>query len=146
MDGMKERLEALRTEALQELQQVENPQQLNDLRIKYLGKKGALTEILRGMGALSAEERPVIGQVGNDVRAAIEEVIEVKQSAFQQAETQNRLRAETIDITLPGKQLPIGAVHSLNKVTQEIEDVFIGLGYTVAEGPEVETDYLILKP
>ena len=104
---MKERLEALRTEALQELQQVENPQQLNDLRIKYLGKKGALTEILRGMGALSAEERPVIGQVGNDVRAAIEEVIEVKQSAFQQAETQNRLRAETIDITLPGKQLPI---------------------------------------
>ncbi len=138
---MKERLEALRTEALQELQQVENPQQLNDLRIKYLGKKGALTEILRGMGALSAEERPVIGQVGNDVRAAIEEVIEVKQSAFQQAETHNRLRAETIDITLPGKQLPIGAVHSLNKVTQEIEDIFIGLGYTVAEGPEVETDY-----
>ena len=138
---MKERLEALRTEALQELQQVENPQQLNDLRIKYLGKKGALTEILRGMGAFSAEERPVIGQVGNDVRAAIEEVIEVKQSAFQQAETQNRLRAETIDVTLPGKQLPIGAVHPLNKVTQEIEDVFIGLGYTVAEGPEVETDY-----
>ncbi|MBW7458787.1 phenylalanine--tRNA ligase subunit alpha [Paenibacillus sepulcri] len=138
---MKERLEALRTEALQELGHVANPQQLNDLRVKYLGKKGALTEILRGMGGLSAEERPVIGQVGNDVRAAIEAVIEEKQAVFQQAETENRLRAETIDVTLPGKRLPAGAVHPLNKVAQEIEDVFIGMGYTIAEGPEVETDF-----
>lgn len=141
MDEMKERLEALRTEALGELEQVRDPQQLNDLRVKYLGKKGALTEILRGMGALSAEERPVIGQVGNEVRAAIEAVIEAKQSAFQQAETENRLRAEKIDVTLPGSKLPAGAVHPLNKVAQEIEDIFIGLGYTIAEGPEVETDY-----
>jgi phenylalanyl-tRNA synthetase alpha chain len=138
---MKERLEALRSEALQELQHAADPQQLNDLRVKYLGKKGALTEILRGMGGLSAEERPVIGQVGNDVRAAIEEVIEAKQTAFQQAETENRLRAEKIDVTLPGKRLPAGAVHPLNKIVQEIEDIFMGLGYTVAEGPEVETDY-----
>lgn len=138
---MKERLEGLRGEALQELQQVDTPQQLNDLRVKYLGKKGALTEILRGMGGLSAEERPVIGQVANDVRAAIETVIDEKQEAFQQAETNNRLLAETLDVTLPGKQLPTGSVHPLNKVAQEIEDVFIGLGYTIAEGPEVETDY-----
>ncbi|WP_341278817.1 phenylalanine--tRNA ligase subunit alpha [Paenibacillus sp. FSL H8-0537] len=138
---MKERLEALRGEALQELQQVDNPQVLNDLRVKYLGKKGALTEILRGMGGLSAEERPIIGQVGNDVRAAIEAVIEEKQAIFQQAETEARLRGETIDVTLPGKALPTGAVHPLNKVAQEIEDIFIGLGYTIAEGPEVETDY-----
>lgn len=138
---MKERLELLRSEALQELQQVDNPQLLNDLRVKYLGKKGALTEILRGMGGLSAEERPIIGQVGNDVRAAIEAVIEEKQQAFQQAETENRLRAETIDVSLPGKALPTGAVHPLNKVAQEIEDIFIGLGYSIAEGPEVETDY-----
>ncbi|MGG4143660.1 phenylalanine--tRNA ligase subunit alpha [Paenibacillus algorifonticola] len=138
---MKERLEALRGEALQELQQVDNPQVLNDLRVKYLGKKGALTEILRGMGGLSAEERPIIGQVGNDVRAAIEAVIEEKQAVFQQAETEARLRGETIDVTLPGKALPTGAVHPLNKVAQEIEDIFIGLGYTIAEGPEVETDY-----
>ncbi|OMF35980.1 phenylalanine--tRNA ligase subunit alpha [Paenibacillus sp. FSL H8-0548] len=138
---MKERLEGLRTEALQELQHVETPQQLNDLRVKYLGKKGALTEILRGMGGLSAEERPVIGQVGNDVRAAIETVIDEKQEAFQHAETNNRLLAETLDVTLPGKLLPTGAVHPLNKVAQEIEDVFVGLGYTIAEGPEVETDY-----
>ncbi|MFF2090985.1 phenylalanine--tRNA ligase subunit alpha [Paenibacillus sp. NPDC058174] len=138
---MKEKLEALRVEALQELQQVDSPQLLNDLRVKYLGKKGALTEILRGMGGLSAEERPVIGQVGNEVRAAIEAVIEEKQTAFLQAETENRLRAETIDVTLPGKALPTGSVHPLNKVAQEIEDIFVGLGYTIAEGPEVETDY-----
>ncbi|MDQ0110989.1 phenylalanine--tRNA ligase subunit alpha [Paenibacillus harenae] len=138
---MKERLEGLRIEALAELEQVQNPQTLNDLRVKYLGKKGALTEILRGMGGLSAEERPIIGQVANDVRAAIEAVIEQKQEAFQQEETNNRLRAETIDVTLPGKALPTGSVHPLNKVAQEIEDVFIGLGYSIAEGPEVETDY-----
>jgi len=139
--NVKARLEELRAEALQELQGVETPAALNDLRVKYLGKKGALTEILRGMGALSAEERPVIGQVANDVRSAIESVIEEKAAAFQEAETNNRLMAETIDVTLPGKPLPTGAVHPLNKVAQEIEDIFIGLGYSVAEGPEVEMDY-----
>ncbi|MBD2867572.1 phenylalanine--tRNA ligase subunit alpha [Paenibacillus arenilitoris] len=138
---MKERLEQLRGEALQELQKVESPQQLNDLRVKYLGKKGALTEILRGMGGLSVEERPLIGQVANDVRSAIEAVIDEKQEAFLQAETNNRLLAETLDVTLPGKPLPTGAVHPLNKVAQEIEDIFIGLGYSIAEGPEVEEDY-----
>lgn len=138
---MKERLEALKQEALQELSGVQSQQELNDLRIKYLGKKGPLTEVLRGMGALSAEERPVIGQVANDVRAAIETVIEAKQSAYQQQETENRLRAEMIDVTLPGRPSQQGAVHPLNKVIQEIEDIFIGMGYTVAEGPEVEQDY-----
>ncbi|WP_028562111.1 phenylalanine--tRNA ligase subunit alpha [Paenibacillus pinihumi] len=138
---MKERLEALRQEALEELNQVADPGVLNDLRIKYLGKKGALTEILRGMGGLSNEERPIIGQVGNEVRAAIEAVIGEKQEQFIRQETENRLRAETIDVTLPGTKVSAGAVHPLNKVVQEIEDIFIGMGYTVAEGPEVETDY-----
>jgi phenylalanyl-tRNA synthetase alpha chain len=138
---MKERLEALKQEALQELAAVQNQQELNELRIKYLGKKGPLTEILRGMGALSAEERPVIGQVANEVRAAIEAVIEEKQAAYQQEETEKRLRAETIDVTLPGRPAALGAVHPLSKVIQEIEDVFIGMGFTIEEGPEVETDY-----
>ncbi|WP_248930173.1 phenylalanine--tRNA ligase subunit alpha [Paenibacillus hamazuiensis] len=138
---MKDKLEALKQEALQELAQVENQQQLNDLRVKYLGKKGPLTEILRGMGALSAEERPIIGQVANDVRAAIESVIEAKQQEYEQAETANRLRAETIDVTLPGRPAATGALHPLTKVIQEIEDIFVGMGYTVAEGPEVEQDY-----
>lgn len=138
---MKERLLALKEEALQELERVETAQQLNDLRVKYLGKKGPLTEILRGMGALSAEERPVIGQVANDVRAAIETIVEAQQNRFAQAETENRLSAETIDVTLPGRPAPHGAVHPLNKVIQEIEDIFIGMGYSIAEGPEVEKDY-----
>jgi len=138
---MRERLLALKTEALQELERVENAQQLNDLRVKYLGKKGPLTEILRGMGALSAEERPVIGQVANEVRGAIEEVIEARQAEYAQAETANRLKAEMVDVTLPGRRPAHGAVHPLNKVIQEIEDIFIGMGYSVAEGPQVEKDY-----
>ncbi|GAA4837414.1 phenylalanine--tRNA ligase subunit alpha [Paenibacillus vulneris] len=138
---MKERLEALKVEALQELAQVTNQQQLAEMKIKYLGKKGPLTEILRGMGALSAEERPVIGQVANEVRGAIEAVIESKQEEYQKAETEARLRAETIDVTLPGRPSPVGATHPISKVIQQIEDIFIGMGYTVAEGPEVEQDY-----
>ncbi|MBP1993525.1 phenylalanine--tRNA ligase subunit alpha [Paenibacillus eucommiae] len=138
---MKARLEALKQEALQELGGVNSQQELNDLRIKYLGKKGPLTEVLRGMGALSAEERPLIGQVANDVRAEIEAVIEQKQAAYQAQETENRLRAETIDVTLPGRPSPLGAVHPINKVVQEIEDIFLGMGFIIAEGPEVERDY-----
>ncbi|WP_123043729.1 phenylalanine--tRNA ligase subunit alpha [Cohnella candidum] len=138
---MKERLEALRSEALDRLQNVEDAAALNDLRVHYLGKKGQLTEILRGMGGLSAEERPIIGQVGNEVRAAIEAVLAEKQEAFDRAETARRLQAETIDVTLPGKTPSVGSVHPLNKVAQEIEDIFLGMGYTIAEGPEVETDY-----
>lgn len=138
---MKEKLEALREEAIAALSQVNDAGGLQELRVKYLGKKGALTEVLRGMGALSAEERPVIGQVANDVRAAIEQIVEEKQAHFQAEETNKRLREETIDVTLPGRELPTGAIHPLNKVAQEIEDIFVGLGYSVAEGPEVETDY-----
>lgn len=138
---MKEKLEALRTEALTALSGVEDAAALQELRVKYLGKKGALTEVLRGMGALSAEERPLIGQVANEVRAAIEQVVEQAQEKIQAAETNKRLREETVDVTLPGRQLATGAIHPLNKVAQEIEDIFIGMGYSVAEGPEVETDY-----
>jgi len=138
---MKERLENLKIEALAQLQEVNGPEMLNDLRVKYLGKKGALTEILRGMGSLSAEERPLIGQVGNEVRAAIETVIEGKQIAFQKEETEKRLQAEQVDVTLPGRRMPQGGVHPLNTVIQDIEEIFIGMGYSIAEGPEVETDY-----
>ncbi|RUS45496.1 phenylalanine--tRNA ligase subunit alpha [Cohnella sp. AR92] len=138
---MKERLEGLRGEALERLKEVSDPNQLNELKVHYLGKKGQLTEILRGMGALSAEERPLIGQVANDVRAAIEAVIAEKQEAFDREETARRLRSETIDVTLPGKKPSEGLIHPLTKVTQEIEDIFIGMGYQVAEGPEVETDF-----
>lgn len=138
---MKERLEQLKGTALAALTDVVDPQKLQDLRVKYLGKKGELTEILRGMGGLSAEERPLIGQVANDVRGAIEGVIDRLQSKFQQEETAKRLQAETIDVTLPGKPVVRGAIHPLQKVISEIEDIFVGMGYSIAEGPEVETDY-----
>ncbi|AIQ63201.1 phenylalanine--tRNA ligase [Paenibacillus stellifer] len=138
---MKEKLEALKNEALAKLQTVQDPGTLNDLRVKYLGKKGELTEVLRGMGALSAEDRPVIGQVANTVRGAIEEIIARKQEAFQEQETLARLQAEKVDVTLPGRKLPQGGIHPLTRVIQEIEDIFVGMGYHVAEGPEVETDY-----
>jgi len=138
---MRERLLALKEEALSALAETNSAEQLNELRVKYLGKKGPLTEILRGMGALSAEERPIIGQVANDVRGAIEQVVEAKAELFAQQETEGRLRSETIDVTLPGRPSAQGAVHPLNKVIQGIEDIFIGMGYTVEEGPEVERDY-----
>lgn len=138
---MKEKLLALKEEALNELSQVQNAQQLEELRVKYLGKKGPITEVLRGMGALSAEERPVIGQVANEVRASIGDVIAQKQEAFQREETERRLQSETIDVTLPGRPQSKGALHPLTRVIQQIEDIFIGMGYKVAEGPEVETDY-----
>lgn len=138
---MKEKLEALKQEALLELERSTGTQHLNELRVKYLGKKGPITEVLRGMGSLSAEERPVIGQVANEVRAAIEQGIEAKLEQYRKEETAEKLLQETIDVTLPGRPQPIGAVHPLNKVIQEIEDIFIGMGYTVEEGPEVETDY-----
>lgn len=93
------------------------------------------------MGGLSAEERPVIGQVANQVRSAIEEIIGAKQEAFQEQETQQRLQAEKVDVTLPGRRLQQGGIHPLSRVVQEIEDIFTGMGYRVAEGPEVETDY-----
>ncbi|HEX7056524.1 MAG TPA: phenylalanine--tRNA ligase subunit alpha [Bacilli bacterium] len=138
---MKQRLEALKTEALQALNRIESAQDLNDFRVKYLGKKGALTEILRGMGALSAAERPVIGQLANDVRAAIEQAIDELQEKFRREATRERLAAETIDVTLAGRRKTLGAIHPLQRVIQDIEDIFIGMGYKIAEGPEVETDY-----
>lgn len=138
---MKEKLEALKAEALAMLEEVKDPAALAELKVKYLGKKGALTEVLRGMGSLSAEERPVIGQVANIVRGAIEEIVSVKQELFQRLETERRLQAEKVDVTLPGRQLPQGGIHPLTKVIEQIEDIFVGMGYKVAEGPEVETDY-----
>lgn len=136
---MRERLEALKQEALKELNMKEAD--LQELKIKYLGKKGPLTEILRGMGSLSPEERPVIGDLANKVRAAIESKISERLAAKEQMETEARLRQETIDVTLPGTPSAQGVIHPLNKVIQEIEDIFLGMGFTVMEGPEVEQDY-----
>jgi phenylalanyl-tRNA synthetase alpha chain len=138
---LKERLLALKDEALAEVKKVETPAQLQELKVKYLGKKGPVTEVLKGMGALSAEERPIVGQVANEVRAAIEEAIDALQTKFNEAETARKLQSETLDVTLPGRAAPVGAIHPLSRVIRDIEDVFIGMGYVVAEGPEMEKDY-----
>jgi phenylalanyl-tRNA synthetase alpha chain len=138
---VRERLEALKAEALEELEKIERTAQVQELRVKYLGKKGLLTEILRGMGKLSAEERPVIGQLGNEVRSAIESKLEEKREAAEQAEIKAKLASESIDVTLPGRTIQMGNRHPLTLVTEQIEDIFLGMGFIVAEGPEVEADY-----
>ncbi|ATO50435.1 MULTISPECIES: phenylalanine--tRNA ligase subunit alpha [Brevibacillus] len=138
---MQTRLQQLKENALALLKQVGEGQELQDLRVKYLGKKGELTEILRGMGGLSAEERPKVGQLVNDVRQVIEEAILSKQQEFEARVLEAKLSKQSIDVTLPGRPVPTGTMHPLSRIIEELEDIFIGLGYEVAEGPEVELDH-----
>jgi len=138
---MKDQLEALKSEALASVQEASDLKTLQDLRVKYLGKKGPITEVLRGMGKLSPEERPVIGQLANDIRNAIQAAIEDKQRKLEEEAIQKRLASETIDVTLPGRVMPKANIHPLTAIVEEIEDLFIGMGFSVEEGPEVETDY-----
>ena len=114
---------------------------LSEIRVKYLGKKGELTAVLRSMGSLSPEERPAFGQCANEVRAQIEAEIERRQTEMKSAMRDRALRAEKLDVTVPGEDVPFGHIHPLSRVQHEIEDIFIGMGYSIAEGPEVELDY-----
>ena len=138
---MKQQLEEILKNAKSELSCVTDNKMLEDLRVKYLGKKGELTAILRGMGKLSAEERPIVGELANVVRAEIEELITTQKEAAKKAEIQNKLLEEKIDVTMPGTPQKIGVQHPLNKVLDEVKDIFIGMGFQIAEGPEVELDY-----
>lgn len=138
---VKERLQSIKEEALQQIEEVKDSKTLQDLRVKYLGKKGQITEVLKGMGNLSKEERPVIGQLANEIRDAITEALDTKQETLEQAALQQQLKEETVDVTMPGKPSQVGGSHLLMNVIRDIEDLFTGMGYEVAEGPEVETDY-----
>ncbi|WAA11633.1 phenylalanine--tRNA ligase subunit alpha [Fervidibacillus halotolerans] len=138
---MKERLEQLRKEALEHIEGAKDLKEIQQIRITYLGKKGPITDILRGMKNLAPEERPKIGALANEVRETITEKIEKKWKELEQAAIQRKLAEESIDVTLPGRKMTVGNRHPLTRVIEEVEDLFIGLGYTVAEGPEVETDY-----
>ena len=138
---MQERLQQLQEEALQKIVEASNLKELNDIRVAYLGKKGPITEVLRGMGKLSAEERPKMGALVNVVRETIQAKIEEKQAQLEIEAVNAQLEAEKIDITLPGRPVNKGNLHPLTRIVEEIEDIFIGMGYTVAEGPEVESDY-----
>src|SRR5690606_12242240 len=134
---MKERLLELKKEALAKIDAASSLKELQDVRVAYLGKKGPITEVLRGMGKLPPEERPIIGQYANEVRNEIAEHIENKQAELKELEIQKRLEEETIDVTLPGRPVRMGNHHPLTAVIEEIEDLFIGMGYQIAEGPEV---------
>lgn len=138
---MQERLKELQTEALERVNTAGDLKELNEIRVSYLGKKGPITEVLKGMGKLSAEERPKMGALANEVRDAIAAAIESKQKKLEEAAVAAKLALETIDVTLPGRPVKSGNNHPLTRVVEEIEDLFIGMGYTVAEGPEVEKDY-----
>lgn len=137
---MKEQIEQIKLNAKQEIEKVSNLKDLADLKVKYLGKKGELTSVLRGMGALSPEERPIIGSLVNVVRDELESLISEKEAEFKKIELDKKLAAETIDITLPGKKIKKGSKHPINMVIEEIEDLFVSMGYDVIAGPELETD------
>ena len=137
---MKEKLAEIRNKAKEQIEKVEDLQSLNDIRVKILGKKGELTEILRGMGALSAEERPVVGSLVNEVRNEIENEIKKAEELLKEKALQEKLESEKIDITLPSTKVTRGSKHPLNRVIEEIEDLFVSMGYDVIAGPELETD------
>lgn len=138
---MEQELNSLRDTALKDLSAAVNKEALNDVKVKYLGKKGLLTGMLRGLGALSAEERPRIGQIVNDIRNELETIITGKLEAISQAELAEKLASETIDVTLPGRSAGLGHLHPLTLTLNRIKDTFMRMGFEVAEGPEVEKDY-----
>ncbi|MBC1290453.1 phenylalanine--tRNA ligase subunit alpha [Listeria booriae] len=138
---MLDQLEQLKQEAVAQITAATDLGTLNDLRVKYLGKKGPMTEIMKQMGKLSAEERPKVGAVANEVREQLTNAIQEKQDGLQAEEIKKQLAGETIDVTLPGTSVREGTAHLLTQVVEEIEDLFIGMGYTIAEGPEVEKEY-----
>ena len=137
---MKQAIENIRQQSILEIENSKDLKELNDIRVKYLGKKGELTSVLRGMGALSAEERPIIGSLVNVIKNELEELISGKEEQFKQEEMNRKLESETIDITLPSKKIKRGSKHPINRTIEEIEDLFVSMGYDVISGPELETD------
>lgn len=138
---MKQKLQEIKTTVEKLLSEASDLNSLEDIRIKYLGKKGELTAVLKGMGALSAEERPIIGALANEIRDFLGAEIDSKKAELEQKLQDEKLKDEVLDVTMPGKSQEIGNLHPLTKVLNEFKDIFIGLGFEVAEGPEVEYDY-----
>ena len=137
---MKQAIENIRQQSILEIENSKDLKELNDIKVKYLGKKGELTSVLRGMGGLSAEERPIIGSLVNVVKNELEELISGKEEQFKQEEMNRKLESERIDITLPSKKIKRGSKHPINRTIEEIEDLFVSMGYDVISGPELETD------
>ena len=138
---LESQLDAIRQEAQAAITVIETLDQLEQLRVKYLGKKGPIPQVLGGMGKLDPADRPRIGARANEVKEAIQGDLDRKRTALQTAQIQARLESEAIDVTMPGVFRPQGRVHPLNGTIDQVLDIFVGMGYTVAEGPEMETDY-----
>ncbi len=136
-----QQLTQLQTEATGAIATADTLDALDQLRVVYLGKKGKISKILGGMGKLSPEERPKIGALANEVKTAVQGDIDQRKTNLQDAQINAQLEAETLDVTMPGVYLPQGRVHPINSIIDQITDIFIGLGYTVATGPEIESDY-----
>ncbi|PSO80210.1 MAG: phenylalanine--tRNA ligase subunit alpha [Cyanobacteria bacterium QS_4_48_99] len=141
LNQIETQLSALKQEANEAIAAADTLEQLEQLRVKYLGKKGQLSQILRGMGELSPEERPRIGALANEVKETLQGNLDEARNELQTAQIEAQLEAETLDVTMPGAFRQLGQVHPLNGTFDRMLEIFVGLGYTVAEGPEVETDY-----
>ena len=135
---MKEKIEEIKKQSIKEIENCTTQKELNELKVKYLGKKGELTTVLRGMGALSPEERPIIGSLVNQVRDKLNELFTEKEENFKKKELEKRLLTEKIDITEPSKKIELGSLHPITQIINEVEEIFLGMGYKIADGPEVE--------
>ncbi len=141
LSDLENQLENLRQDAVGAVASVNTLDELEQLRVNYLGKKGQLSQILRGMGKLEAADRPRIGSLANEVKEALQGQLEGRNKDLLNAQIQGQLAAETLDVTMPGLYRPQGRIHPLNAVIDRAIDIFVGMGYTVATGPEMETDY-----
>ena len=138
---LKEQLQAIQQKAIERLEQAKETQAVEDIRIKYLGKKGNVTQVLKGMKDLSPEERPIVGKLANDVRDTIQAKINERKAVLHQEALNKQLEEETIDVTLPGTTHSVAQTHIILQVIEEIEDLFLGMGYKIVEGNEVETEH-----
>ena len=143
---MKELMQSLREASIKAINESDSPESIEALRVKYLGKKGELTAILRQMGKLTPEERPVMGQLANQLRSEIEDAIELRKTILSKKLLEKQLESEAVDVTLPGKAQPIGHKHPMYNVLDQIKDIFVGMGFEIVDGPEVElADYNFTK-
>ena len=135
---MKDEIINIKEKSLREIRDTKTQKELYDLKVKYLGKKGELTLVLRKMGELSKEERPIIGSLVNEVRDELEKIFSEKEKEFQKQELLKKLETENIDVTEPSKKINLGSLHPITQIINEVEEIFLGMGYQVADGPEVE--------
>ncbi|MEG1478941.1 MAG: phenylalanine--tRNA ligase subunit alpha, partial [Clostridiales bacterium] len=141
LDEMLKQLDHIQDEVKVQLEKVNTQEEINELKIKFLGKKGELTAVLKGMGKLSGEDRPKVGQVANEIRSKMEGFIGEKTQLLKKEYLAHQIEKEKIDVTMSGENILMGQRHPLTLVIDEMKDIFLGMGYEIAEGPEVENDY-----